>query len=74
MINDLVTAHKALKYVPLYKDNWWLYPIIEQLQEQLNEALDNLYECSDERYHTKRENEMLKARLADIEKVVCKDD
>ena len=78
MNDDLVTAHKALKYIPLYKDNWWLYPIIEQrqeqLQEQLNEALDKLYDCSDELYRTKKENETLKARLADIEKVVCTDD
>ena len=74
MINDLVTAHKALKYVPLYKDNWWLYPIIEQLQEQLNEALDKLYECSDELYRVKKENEAMRALLSDVKKVVCKDD
>lgn len=74
MINDLVTAHNALKYVSLYKDNWWLYPIIEQLQEQLDKALVNLYDCSDELYRVKKENEILKARLSEIEKVVSEDD
>lgn len=74
MINDLVSENKALKYIPLYKENWWIYPLIEQLQEQLNEALDKLYECSDELYRAKKENEMLKAHLSEIEKVVSKDD
>lgn len=77
MINDLVSENKALKYIPLYKENWWVYSLIEQqeqLQEQLNEALVKLYDYSDELYRTKKENEMLKARLADIEKVVSGDD
>ena len=81
MINDLVSENKALKYIPLYKENWWVYSLIEQqdhlqeqLQEQLNEALDKLYECSDELYRTKKENEMLRARLSEIEKVVSEDD
>ena len=77
MINGLVSENKALKYIPLYKENWWVYSLIEQqeqLQEQLNEALVKLYDYSDELYRTKKENEMLKARLADIEKVVSGDD
>lgn len=77
MINDLVSENKALKYIPLYKENWWVYSLIEQqdhLQEQLNEALDRLYECSDELYRVKKENEAMRALLSDVEKVVCKDD
>lgn len=81
MINDLVSENKALKYIPLYKENWWVYSLIEQqdrlqeqLQEQVNEALDKLYECSDELYRVKKENEAMRALLSDVEKVVCKDD
>ena len=65
--------NKTLKDIPIYKENW-IYSLIEQLQEKLNEALDKLYEFSDELYRVKKENETLKARLADIEKAVCKDD
>lgn len=81
MINDLVSENKALKYIPLYKENWWVYSLIEQqnqlqeqLQEQLNEALDKLYECSDELYRVKKENEAMRALLSEVEKVVNKDD
>ena len=74
MINDLLTAHNSLKYVTLYKDNWWIYLIVEQMQEQLNETLDKLYKCSEELYLVKKENKMLKARLPEIEKVVSEDD
>ena len=74
MINDLLTAHNALKYVTLYKDNWWIYLIVEQMQEQLNETLDKLYKCSEELYLVKKENKMLKAQLPEIEKAVSEDD
>lgn len=67
MIEDLETAHKALKYVSLYKENWWIYVLIEQMQEQLNETLDNLYNCSQELYLVKKENKKLKALLSDKE-------
>ena len=81
MINDLVSENKALKYIPLYKENWWVYSLIEQqnqLQEQregqLNEDVDMLYECSDEVYGVKKENEAMRVLLSQVEKVVCKDD
>ena len=77
MIEGLETANKALKYVLLYKDNWWLYSIIDQqnqMQEQLNETLNKLYDCSDELYRVKHENEMLRARLYEFEKAVSQDD
>ena len=77
MINGLVSENKGLKYILLYKENWWVYSLIEQqnqLQEQLNEALDKLYECSDELYRVKKKNEEMRAMLSEVEKVVCKDD